>query len=816
MELTSSLFFPDDGSESSTSDGSHCNSFRPKFLIKNLPPTTSGNLSSHLGLPQSVIVTQQHPIRTLAARKAYDEPLELSIRRKESELRMRSHPYVRQQPEIQEAPINLEVKQQPRTETDKGWFRQHVLNNGELTIVQTARAPSPPQVEPVDFSTKKSPKTRHGSTSSSSSSSDSSSDSASSSASAESKTTFTSSRELKFAKNLKIIIVEILRKNPVKGKIVINYLQHVWKKAQNQKRQLAGPSVIHCAAANGQPQSYVQGASGGNSAAGGGGGAGSGGHYNSGGGSGGSGGGASSSGGGGGAAGGSGGSGGDRNFGGSSGSGGGSGNNGNNNNPYFGTKSSVVTVDDEEEKNDAQGNGNGANNSNSNSANNTISSHLLDMDLDFDDLPTPSENATAKWFVDHPEINTGKVIDGLLNLKTEYPFTNPNNQVEKVPNDLTTLDHTTANLLQISVPDPSQTFMDIVGNDTGASLYDDFNLEQLLPSTFNMNQLDLMPTSGSVSPTSMNSLPHGPHEASMTLTNKTIMGSGENNNSLQPMQLQPQPLVSSNQMNNGGLTITPTQGQPQMGACNNPIRTSLYPETTISPVAGSSGNCTNLQPLNPPHGLGLNPTNFRTLEPVPQSSLKTIIKSEPVQLQQQNPVNSHVPISYIKKEEAGFENNNSFSGLHPEQSLYNHHHRSVSPPNSMYKYTGSSDHHPTTLMPAMSTSGLSRGSIPQSTATSSFTHGTSGGNLIHMSPPPAAVIAAVAAAAGGPPTPGPSTPMPSGSGGGKVKAVGNNRKRSTPSQCKEEDDLASVPSLQMRIKILQQRVSRHTSSFKRP
>ena len=77
------------------------------------PPPHARDLAPHLGLPPSVIVTahpppppqagpsgqqlaagtsaatqgqQQPAFRTLAARKAYDEPLELSIRRKETEM----------------------------------------------------------------------------------------------------------------------------------------------------------------------------------------------------------------------------------------------------------------------------------------------------------------------------------------------------------------------------------------------------------------------------------------------------------------------------------------------------------------------------------------------------------------------------------------------------------------------------------------------------------------------------------------------------------------------------------------------------------
>merc|ERR550532_2534982 len=59
-------------------------------------------------------------------------------------------------------------------------------------------------------------------------------------------------------------------------------------------------------------------------------------------------------------------------------------------------------------------------------------------------------------------------------------------------------------------------------------------------------------------------------------------------------------------------------------------------------------------------------------------------------------------------------------------------------------------------------------------------------------------------------SPGPSAGPSGMGGGGKMRGPpgpGGNRKRSSSSQCKDgDDDLSSVPSLQMRIKILQQRL----------
>jgi hypothetical protein len=53
----------------------------------------------------------------------------------------------------------------------------------------------------------------------------------------------------------------------------------------------------------------------------------------------------------------------------------------------------------------------------------------------------------------------------------------------------------------------------------------------------------------------------------------------------------------------------------------------------------------------------------------------------------------------------------------------------------------------------------------------------------------------------------PLSPTPSQvSGGGKMKSSGSSRKKSSPSEGQEDEELLNVPSLQVRISILQQRV----------
>ena len=835
--------------------------------------------------------------RTLAARKAYDEPLDVSIRRIENE-RFRGlmiHPYSRPASSHspvpmtseapsgvvavtpQDAPINLEV---PKQSGGDNWRyitppRQQVINNGELTIVQHARAPSPPQDEPVDFSTKSKStlslnvksafnKSRHGSTSSSSAGS-----SVSPLGADNHLKSFTSSRELKFAKNLKCLLVEILRKNPTKAKIIIRYMQHVWWKknggngATGRYLDLSKSSsdgIRHCTAANGQPGSgqYVQG---GNNSSNGGGGSSSGGA-----GAGGQGGPSGSNGGGYGS--GSGGS-----------NGGGNGNNGNNRRPFGfggngGSNNNNNNNEDEKESNEPNKSGNNPNNNSINSvggAGGVVGGNsILDIgDLDFDDLPTPTVSSTANWFTNHPEINTGKVINGLLNLKSEYPSQNGSMggngngvvNLEKMnANDLTGLDNATANLLQMSVPDPSTTFLDI-GTDIGgcASLYEDdpFNLEHLLPSNFNMNQLDVLSGNGNNSRNGsmLNSMPHGPHENSVTLTSKNIFGEGSN---LQPMaQQQPQELTaispnhSSPMSNANGLTITATSittntqnslssaQQHQSQNLPSSICASLYPETTISPVMGHrQNNQIGTVQQNPSHnlsghqqqsaGLNMNANHLRNLEPIPPSSLKTFIKTEPqpINLPQQPGVNQgHLhqqqhdmhPLQYIKKEnnlemqppQHQAMNNQYLSPLNPEI------HSTSSRPDMYDRTPGVS---PTSMpspgSPPISTSYKNMGA--QGVAAMAIAALANGAPPGHPSLPdrfhftPQMMMQGLQSPSMPSPSPGPSA-GPSGIGGGKMRGPpgpGGNRKRSSSSQCKDgDDDLSSVPSLQMRIKILQQRVS---------
>jgi len=317
----------------------------------------------------------ESPVRTLAARKAYDEPINISIQRKALELprkakndhrfvvseRYRYHPYQRPSEPEQDSPMNLQVEK-------KQAFEKHTPETtGQI------------QDEPMDFSKKtmetKTPSKNH---------------------------EITSNRIHQFQRNLLVIITQNIKTNPRRGNQIVRFLRASCNKIQS--RGCSGGK-------NGSPTQNGQG------------------HGT-----------------------------------------GGAGNgfpvqpsgNGSSGNSLHSSRSNSTDQDDD-----------------------LLESNDTDFsNLEFD-LP---ESSTRKWISDNRDLSPLKVLDH-ISLKTEMspPLPHPD-----MPPNLAGLDHDTANILQLSVPDPSSTFLDI-GTDFGPiSLYDDdpFNLEQLLPSTFNMTHVE--------------------------------------------------------------------------------------------------------------------------------------------------------------------------------------------------------------------------------------------------------------------------------------------------------------------------------------
>ena len=564
------------------------------------------------------------------------------------------------------------------------------VNNGELTIVRNP--PSPPQNEPVDFSTKKPklPKSRE---------SLEPPVAISEVSVLEDRNSFTSSRELRFSKNLKRLITEIVRRKPVEGRIIVEYLKSTWNRLHSDSVK----GIRSCAAANGQQSqsggsfsgrggsssnsSNYNGGGNGNNSSGGGCGGSSGGSGNGNGQDGGSGSGA----------------GGDRYGGG--GGGGGHGHNG--------------------------GNGNGREGDGGKDSGRPRGS-ILDMDLDFEDLPT-SASSTAKWFSDHPDINAAKVIDGLLNLKSEFPPGQDGCGGLSKPPDLAALDHATANLLQMSVPDPSTTFLDIGTDLGGASLYEDdpFSLEHLLPSNFNINQLDL-----AQSPSE-----RLPPETSVTLDKRSFMSGGST-----AVVLPTAPMPHHNQY-------------AEPGAVGAPVNYTV------------NAHLTHLEPLSASTLAG----RYIKTEPVIKTEIDLSSPHNCINLPLRSSNNHLGMFGHDHHDLSGFEPMHLSSRLSPVSSSLGSMPSPGSPPTSHAFYE---------KLPT----GLAITALAANSARPSLTPSNMMGQSGADSPPPPHV------------------------GGGKMKSSssGPSRKKSSVSETGQEDDeLLNVPSLQVRISILQQRVSKH-------
>jgi len=344
------------------------------------------------------------PVRTLAARKAYDEPLNISIQRKVNENveepkkrfpTERYHPYLRANTgDVQEGPINLEVPKKQHWQLTNG---RRPSNSPPIRGLSESKA----QEEPVDFSKKKAGGGPSRAVSGLA-------DRLLVSANLQSK------RQYQFQRNLLVVLLKYIEKCPVKGRQIVRFLKNSCEKVQS--RGCSGGK-------NGTPN---QGAGQAHQA---GGQAGSGGSY-------------------------------------SQGANGGS-------------------------------TGGSLNSSRSNSTDQDDSNNLFDVsETDFDAIDFDfNESSTRKWISDNPDLSPLKVLEQIP-FKPD-PGQEQHHQDLPKPPDLDTLDRDTASILQLAVPvpDPSSTFLDI-GTDFGpVSFYEDdpFNLEQLVPSTFNLNNINNSP-----------------------------------------------------------------------------------------------------------------------------------------------------------------------------------------------------------------------------------------------------------------------------------------------------------------------------------
>ena len=342
--------------------------------------------------------------------------------------------------------------------------------------------------------------------------------------------------------------------------------------------------------------------------------------------------------------------------------------------------------------------GGSLNSSRSNSTDQDDSNNIFDVsETDFDSIDFDfNESSTRKWISDNPDLSPLKALEQIP-FKPD-PGQEHHHQDLPKPPDLDTLDRDTASILQLAVPvpDPSSTFLDI-GTDFGpVSFYEDdpFNLEQLVPSTFNLNNINNSGGVGSVG--SVGSLQQRVEQPLYPIQ------SGNNNSPGQHSNLHHHNILHQ-----------------QAGA----VRLHHQPshQTKLSPLELTSHlNFSSFLPQEPVPAVRHQPDNH--------NNIKYAVKTEPQQpQQQQQPLHFYSQI----KEETGL----GYQAQLGDQKV-NH--------SEVLNYSS--------------------------------------------------------------PTPPPTTATPTGGKQSSHLKSSPQRKKSTSSS-NEEEDLMNVPSLQMRIQILQQRVS---------
>merc|ERR1719270_2649397 len=99
-------------------------------------------------------------------------------------------------------------------------------------------------------------------------------------------------------------------------------------------------------------------------------------------------------------------------------------------------------------------------------------------ELDLENLEYPDSPTSHKWFADNSDLSPLTVLDN-INLKTEFPYSTGNVELDKPPDiNSITLDTGAEHLFQFAasvpnVPDNTTTFLDIGADTFSQSLYDD-------------------------------------------------------------------------------------------------------------------------------------------------------------------------------------------------------------------------------------------------------------------------------------------------------------------------------------------------------
>ena len=371
-------------------------------------------------------------------------------------------------------------------------------------------------------------------------------------------------------------------------------------------------------------------------------------------------------------------------------------------------------------------------------------------DIDLDQFDYPDSPTSHKWLTDNNDLSPLTVLDN-INLKTEFPYATTGTELDKPPDiNSITLDTGAEHLFQFaaSVPDSSSTLLDIGTDSFSQSLYDDLG-------DINLADFPSVGAFASVQTTSMApTIISGNNNTGsiMTINNNFTMSSNTNNNSnilsllaaAQPV-VSPSPaiqttLLSQLPVSASGILQKPmSAGTPVTISGNGfaPIQFSLKALDNRSTVDVGTINLAGLLPVaravvaaaaatsEPSTVTSPPPAALKSLEPLPVSALRGLIKTEPSN-SAYNAASAGAQMG-IKMEESG----------HPDFEA------TVFSPSSLYSASIASPGSP--------------GSSP---------------------------------------------------GGGKMKSSPVRKKSTSSSSTADEDDISNIPSLQMRIQIISQRVKK--------
>ena len=386
-------------------------------------------------------------------------------------------------------------------------------------------------------------------------------------------------------------------------------------------------------------------------------------------------------------------------------------------------------------------------------------------ELDLENLEYPDSPTSHKWFADNADLSPLTVLDN-MNLKTEFPYSTGNTDVDKPPDiNSITLDSGAENLFQFAasvpnVPDNTTTFLDI-GTDTfSQSLYDDLinmndfpNVGAFATATTTDPTVDI--TNSTV--TTPMTMTNTNQTNNTTLTTVTLPQTPVSTTSglvltkpitLEKLELDANPLVS---VNIEDLVRLKGQPQPVVTATTRTLDLgNLLPiinvvssnTTTATSTPGTIQVTTNDQGASVLRGL---------IEPLPASALKGLIKIEPSNAATTQNTTTYTP-GFIK--------------IEPTNDLTTGH-QTIGNIIDQDQISGLDSINPVFSPLSMGSSSMASPGSPNSTS------------------------------------PGLA------SGGGKMKSTPS-RKKSTSSSngggMGEDEDLSNIPSLQTRIQIISQRV----------